>query len=70
MNTLENSHITVAEAIAVFRVGRTKLYQLISSGEIRAVKLGRRTLIPAQSAIKYFEDLPTFPTRTDTGGER
>ena len=29
-------------------LGRTRLYELIAAGDIRPVKLGRRTLIPVQ----------------------
>jgi excisionase family DNA binding protein len=34
-------------------IGRTKLYELISAGEIRTVKLGRATLIPDAEARRW-----------------
>lgn len=38
--------ITVEQAAAVLGVGRTTAYQLVRSGEIRSVRLGRRVVIP------------------------
>jgi excisionase family DNA binding protein len=51
-------HLTVEEAAHALRVKRTKLYQLIGSNQIAAVKLGRRTLITAESARKFLDNLP------------
>jgi excisionase family DNA binding protein len=38
---------TVKEACRRTGLGRTRIYQAISSGELRAMKCGHRTLIPA-----------------------
>lgn len=42
--------LTIPEACATIRIGRTKFYQLLNAGEIKAVKIGKKTLVP-QSAI-------------------
>ena len=34
-------------------IGRSKVYELIASGELRTVKIGRRRLVPA-AAIEEF----------------
>ena len=37
--------VTVNEALRVTGIGRTLLYELIDLGQLRKVKVGRRTLI-------------------------
>lgn len=34
-------------------LGRTKLYELIASGELRTVKIGRRRFVPASAVEEY-----------------
>jgi excisionase family DNA binding protein len=34
-------------------IGRTKLYQLIKDGEIKTIKVGRRTLVPESELQKW-----------------
>lgn len=40
--------LRVAEAAALLSVSRSSLYQLIASGEVRVVRLGRTVRIPRQ----------------------
>jgi excisionase family DNA binding protein len=44
--------VKVNEAARMIGVGRTKLYELIASGEIEAVKLGKSTRITTASLHK------------------
>ncbi len=37
--------VTVATALAVTGLGRTKFYELVKTGRIRTVAIGRRTLV-------------------------
>jgi excisionase family DNA binding protein len=37
--------VTVATALAVTGIGRTKFYELVKEGRIRTVAIGRRTLV-------------------------
>jgi excisionase family DNA binding protein len=55
---IEYENPSVGEAVRMFGIGRTKLYELIQRGDIEAVKLGRRTLIRAASARAFMESLP------------
>lgn len=45
--------LTIDEAVAATGIGRTKIFAFLKSGDLAAIKVGRRTLIRV-------EDLKTF----------
>lgn len=59
---------TIADAVRVSGLGRTKLYGEIGAGKIEAIKAGTKTLIPAESLRLYLEALPKATIRTGQGG--
>lgn len=49
--------LTVEEAAERLRLGRTLVYQLISSGELESVKVGRLRRVPAECLPEYVATL-------------
>lgn len=61
---------TVAEASEAARTGRSSIYEAINSGALRAVKRGRRTLIPATDLREWIASLPPIkPASQATNAE-
>lgn len=47
----------VEEAAEAMRLSRSRLYELIRSGQLRTVKCGRRRLIPVAALAEYVDSL-------------
>jgi excisionase family DNA binding protein len=60
MPTLENQLLSVSEASKTLGIGRTKVYEEINAGRLKARKFGKRTLIPMQSIKAWTENLPSY----------
>ena len=44
-----------AEALKVFPLGRSLLYEKLASGEIASFRVGRARFIPRQSLVEFME---------------
>jgi excisionase family DNA binding protein len=55
--------VPVKEACVVGGFGRSKLYEVVGAGRVRAVKLGSKTLIDTASLLTFLESLPAAQIR-------
>ena len=65
--------VSITDACKLIGAGRSILYELIGKRHVRAVKLGRRTLIPVASLHAYIAGLPpakikAVPSDKKSGG--
>ena len=56
------------ETLTLLGCGLTTLYQEIAAGRIEARKMGKKTLIPAESLRSYLESLPKANITTGQRG--
>ncbi len=57
---MEKFAYTIEEAIQAGAGGRTKIYEAINAGTLRAKKRGKRTVILAADLVQYLESLPDY----------
>ena len=50
--------VRVSTALAMLGIRKTKMYELIASGEIEAIKIGRSTLVLRESLEAYVARAP------------
>ena len=55
--------LTVSECVTRLGVGRTKLYELLASGRVAAVKIGSRTYVAASEIERFVRTLPAAAFR-------
>ena len=49
--------VTVEEAAGLFCIGRTTAYELVMSGKLQSVKVGRRRLVVRDGVGRYVNEL-------------
>ncbi len=65
----QNPLVTIAEAIAILRVGRTHLYTLLNDGVLPAYKRGKHTFLRRSDIEEYVAKLPRYiPRAAKRGG--
>jgi excisionase family DNA binding protein len=62
---MEPIALSIREAAASAAAGGTTIYAALKSGELRAVKRGRRTLILQADLRAWLEGLPALSLRRD-----
>ena len=65
-NRREPSLYTIPEAATALRISRTKLYELLDSGDVESVYIGRSRKIPAEALRIYIDNLRAWNSRPAT----
>lgn len=60
--------LSIQEAIDATGIGRTKLYEILKSGQLPAKKLGKRTLILSADVEAFLSGLKNYPTQAEMLG--
>jgi excisionase family DNA binding protein len=55
-----NFAYTIPEAAAALKIGRTRLYELLTSGALPAKKIGRKTIILRTDLEAFFAGLNSY----------
>jgi excisionase family DNA binding protein len=53
---------SIADAANISSIGRTMIYDLIAAGDLRARKVGSKTLILHEDLLAFLRDLPAMKT--------
>ena len=54
---METLLLKIPEVMARLSVGQTKVYELMSSGELRSVKVGRSRRVPSNELERFMAEL-------------
>lgn len=57
--------LTISEFIKWSRLGRTRVYEEIGAGDLRALKIGRRTFVRRDDALAWLDSKPVLVTKGD-----
>lgn len=58
--------LTVSEVCAQLKIGRTTFYKLVGSGQLRALKSGKKTLVEDDELKRWISLLPAYKARSSS----
>lgn len=57
---MQTELLTLSEFCKAVNLGRTSVYKLINAGKVKALKLGKKTLVPRSSLDEFIASLPAY----------
>lgn len=63
---MDQLSISIEEACKITGIGRTKLYQAINQGSLKAKKFGKRTIILKNDLNTFLSNLETYSSENDS----
>ena len=55
--------LSIQETCEAVGLGPTKLYSLINSGELKASKIGKRTVVLRKDLEEFLDNLESYPSK-------
>lgn len=62
---MQTELLTIPEFCKAINLGKTSAYKLINTGKIKALKLGKKTLVPRSSIDEFIASLPVYGASND-----
>ena len=57
--------LTVSEAAGILGISRSSAYECVRRGELRAIRLGRRLVVPRSAVLELLDGTRTAPTHAE-----
>ena len=64
---MSNELYSIIEFSKITNICRTRVYELINTGQLKAKKLGKRTFITQEALDEFIENLPPYLSQTKEG---
>lgn len=59
-NLQDRTHYSIKEVSQIIGIGRTRIYEELNAGGLKAVKVGKRTCITKASLNEWMSNLQTY----------
>ncbi|MEZ5919211.1 MAG: helix-turn-helix domain-containing protein [Alphaproteobacteria bacterium] len=63
--TMTELSLSIEDACKITGIGRTKIYQAINAGRLKARKLGKRTIILKQDLEVFLDGLESYQAKSE-----
>ena len=67
---LQNQALSIQQVQEISGLGRTKIYELLKSGELPGKKLGKRTLVLKSDLEAFLSDLNSYAAQQPDAGRQ
>lgn len=64
---MNNELLTIPQTCIALNCGKTVLYRRINSGELKAVKMGKKTLVSKKALEDFVASLQPYPSEKQGG---
>lgn len=66
---MEKELLTINQVCEATKLGRTYIYRLLKSGDLKGIKIGRRTMVRKNDIDAWASSLAAYPSINTNGGK-